>query len=75
MASKGFRSFLKKNGAWAPVIIIGGIVAVIIGAYVIPWVFIWALNTLFGLSIQYNFYTWLAAVIILMFLFGWRGRK
>ncbi len=31
-----------------------------------PFVFIWALNTLFGLGIPLNFWTWLAAVVILL---------
>jgi len=29
-----------------------------------PFVFIWALNTLFGLTIAYTLKTWLAALII-----------
>jgi len=29
-----------------------------------PFAFIWALNTLFGLTIAYSFKTWLAALII-----------
>ncbi|MFI5412389.1 MAG: hypothetical protein ACHQX1_00680 [Candidatus Micrarchaeales archaeon] len=71
--AKGFRSWLKKYGAWAPVIIILGIIAVIVAAVVIPYVFIWALNTLFGLGIQFNFYTWLAALIIIAII-GSKGR-
>lgn len=37
------------------------IVAIIIFA---PLVIIWALNTLFGLGIEYTFWTWLAALIL-----------
>lgn len=33
-----------------------------------PLAFIWALNTLFGLGIAYNFWTWLAVIVFLMFL-------
>ena len=29
-----------------------------------PLLTIWSLNTLFGLGIAYNFYTWLATVIL-----------
>ena len=29
-----------------------------------PIITIWSLNTLFGLSIEYNFWTWLAALFI-----------
>jgi hypothetical protein len=36
----------------------------------IPFAVIWALNTLFVLSIPYNFWTWLAMFIILMFFKG-----
>ncbi len=33
-----------------------------------PFVFIWALNTIFGLGIPLNFWTWLAAIVILITL-------
>lgn len=29
-----------------------------------PFLIIWALNTLFGLVIAYNFYTWLSVLIL-----------
>lgn len=32
--------------------------------YFVPMVLLWALNTLFGLAIPYNFTTWLAIVIL-----------
>jgi hypothetical protein len=35
-----------------------------------PFATIWALNTLFALSIQYNFWTWLAALYISAMVFG-----
>ncbi|MEE9267846.1 MAG: hypothetical protein V3U70_00385 [Thermoplasmata archaeon] len=31
-----------------------------------PFVFIWALNTIFGLGIPLNFWTWLATIVILL---------
>lgn len=60
------RGFFKRYGAWTPAIILLGIIAVIVAAIVIPYIFIWALNVLLGLNIQFNFYTWLAAVIIIL---------
>lgn len=42
-------------------VIIGVILAIIIGA---PLVVIWALNTLFGLGINYGFSEWVAAYIL-----------
>ncbi len=37
----------------------------IIGLIIIgPLLSIWALNTLFNLGIAYNFYTWLAALLL-----------
>jgi hypothetical protein len=43
-------------------IIIAIAIAVIIG---FPFAVIWALNTLFGLTIAYGFFEWLAAFILL----------
>jgi hypothetical protein len=42
------------------------IVAVVLG----PWIVIWAWNTLFGLvyTIPYTFYTWLAVLIVGVFI-------
>jgi hypothetical protein len=37
------------------------VVFVIVGT---PIAIIWALNTLFGLSIAYTFYTWLATLVL-----------
>ena len=54
---------------WIPFIVL----AVIAAAIVFPVAFIWAINELFGLNIAYNFYTWLAALIILGVLHGRPG--
>ena len=35
-----------------------------------PFVFIWALNTIFGLGIPLNFWTWLATIVILLTVAG-----
>jgi hypothetical protein len=35
-----------------------------------PLLIIWSLNTLFGLGIAYNIWTWLAALILGFFVFG-----
>ncbi|VVB76864.1 Uncharacterised protein [uncultured archaeon] len=39
---------------------------------VVPYLLIWSLNTLFGLSIQFTFWTCLAGVVLIM-LFGRGG--
>lgn len=42
----------------------------------IPFITIWALNTLFPvLAIPYNLYTWLAATWVQMLLFGLSNRN
>lgn len=35
-----------------------------------PLAIIWALNTLFGLSIAYSFVNWLAIIVLKIFLFA-----
>ena len=35
-----------------------------------PFVLIWALNTIFGLGIPLNFWTWLATIVILLTVAG-----
>jgi hypothetical protein len=54
------------------------IVAIIIFALflaiVSPILFIWSLNTLFGLSIAYGFFEWLAALILVGTLTGGGAR-
>lgn len=40
-------------------------VAIIIGLIIVgPFLTVWALNTLFGLNIEYSFSTWLAVIIL-----------
>ena len=73
-------NFFGKYRKWLPVIIVVGIAVCILCAIAIPYIFIWALNTLFGLNIQFNFWTWLAAVIILIIIAPkgggmWRSRR
>ena len=46
------------------------IIAAVLVLVLVPFVFIWALNTLFSLNIQYTFLTWFAA-LILMLILGW----
>ncbi len=41
---------------------------VIIFAILSPLAFIWSVNTLFGLTIAYGFWEWLAALTLLSFL-------
>ncbi len=42
-----------------------GLLLIIVGLIIVgPLLAIWSLNTLFGLGIAYNFYTWLAAAIL-----------
>jgi hypothetical protein len=43
-------------------------VFVIIFAILSPLAFIWSVNTLFGLTIAYGFWEWLAALVLLSFL-------
>ena len=41
------------------------IVIAIAAAIISPLLFIWALNTLFGLTIAFGFFEWLAALLLL----------
>jgi hypothetical protein len=41
------------------------VVIAIAAAVISPLLFIWALNTLFGLTIAYGFFEWLAALLLL----------
>lgn len=52
------------NGTTAVTVIVL-VIAVIV---IVPFCVIWALNTLFGLSIGYGFDTWLAVIILGLFL-------
>lgn len=46
-----------------------GLIGIVIGFVIIvvlwPLIAVWALNTLFGLGIAYNFWNWLAALILI----------
>ena len=53
-------------GAFLLVIIVVAALVLVL----VPFVFIWALNTLFTLKIQYTFLTWFAA-LVLMLILGW----
>lgn len=48
------------NNTIAMVLILVAIVAIVFG----PLALIWAINTLFGLTIEYGFLQWLAAFIL-----------
>lgn len=41
------------------------VLLVIIGIIAFPFVIIWSLNTLFGLSLAYGFFEWLAAFFLI----------
>jgi hypothetical protein len=41
------------------------VVIAIAAAVISPLLFIWALNTLFGLTIAFGFFEWLAALLLL----------
>lgn len=46
------------------------IIVALILAIVSPFIFIWSLNTLFGLGITYGFFEWLAALILVSMVTG-----
>lgn len=49
--------------------VLGFIIALLIFVVLFPWAVIWALNTLFPtLAIGYTFWTWLAVLVIGMFI-------
>ena len=43
-------------------------VALIVAIILTPWGLVWSLNTLFALTIPYTFKTWLAGLVLLMFV-------
>lgn len=43
-------------------------VSVVLGLVLIPWMLVWALNTLFALTIPYTFKTYLAGLVLLLFV-------
>lgn len=45
-------------------LLVGLLLLIVVLIIVGPLLTIWALNTLFSLGIAYNFYTWLATVIL-----------
>ena len=55
--------------------IVGLVVFVVLLIAVGPFISIWALNTLFGLGIAYNFWTWLAMIWVGIFLNARIGQK
>ncbi len=56
----------RKDKDWPKGLIV--LFIVVAGAFIVLWpvVFLWALNTIFGLGIPLNFWTWLATVVILI---------
>ena len=49
--------------------VIGLVMAILVAVVLFPWAVIWALNTLFpALDISYTFETWLAMLVIGMFI-------
>jgi hypothetical protein len=55
-----------------------GIAIIIAIAVIFPFLFIWAINTLFGLTIAYTLETW-SAMVLMQIFFGttlsFRGKK
>ena len=60
MITVTFKEFIMKNNAVALLLILVAVIAIVFG----PLALIWALNTLFGLTIEYGFYQWLAAFVL-----------
>jgi hypothetical protein len=58
--------------------IVVGIAIIIAIAVIFPFLFIWAINTLFGLTIAYTLETW-SAMVLMQIFFGttlsFRGKK
>ena len=54
-----------------PIVSMGCIVVLLVA--VLPLLFIWAVNTLFGLAIVYSLTNWFAALILCGFLGGSRS--
>lgn len=50
--------------------IFGIVIVLLIIAFASPILFIWSLNTLFGLNIAYGFLEWLAALLMIGALKG-----
>lgn len=45
--------------------LVGAVIAIFVLAILWPLVIVWALNTLFNLSIAYTFWNWLAGLVLL----------
>jgi hypothetical protein len=52
---------MKPESRYITAFLITALIIVILG----PFAFIWSLNTLFGLTIGYGFFEWLAGLILL----------
>jgi hypothetical protein len=58
--------------------VVVGVAIIIAIAVIFPFLFIWAINTLFGLTIAYTLETW-SAMVLMQIFFGttlsFRGKK
>ncbi len=58
--------------------VVVGVALIIAIAVIFPFLFIWAINTLFGLTIAYTLETW-SAMVLMQIFFGttlsFRGKK
>jgi hypothetical protein len=59
---------LKKILKINPVLFVGLLLIVLTVLLFIPFLFIWSVNTLFGVGIAYSFINWIAATVILVLL-------
>ena len=41
----------------------------------IPWVIIWAINTLFATTIVFNFWTWLAVMVLITVIGSFKSKS
>lgn len=52
----------------------GGVLCAVVVAIFVPLLFIWALDTLFVLTIPFTVWTWFAALVVVTVISGgWRG--
>jgi len=58
------------NFTWGLTLLTVGILLLLIAAILFPLATIWALNLLFHLNIPYNFYTWLAMMVLIFTIQG-----
>lgn len=59
---------LKKILKVSPILFIGLLLITLVTLFFIPFLFIWAVNTLFGICIAYSFTNWIATMVILVLL-------